>query len=429
MQVPPGADASELTSRVRGVVASRLESLRVAEPSVVASRSSVAIELAGLDGDELEAIRAVIGRRTLLEFVAVDDEWQVPADASGALSSASELLVGRTDRFLVARGPGAREQLKAGLAVLSPPGGRVVAVGRYDSGRFDSDSAPPVEAWRSYVLAPADRLSGHIRDAEVVIDEMTASPTVRIEFDDAGRAEFGALTGRLVNRRIALVLDAEVLSAPRVAEAITGGSASITLGAISSSEAALAEANELALSLRSGALPAPIVLATESLVMPTIATTTVLFAGVIALGAWLALLVVAALRYRVAGVLWVLFGPPIAIGIALAITSMLGGTVSAPYCAGLALAVLWMLAAGSAALEFARRGSAARIGWAVVAAAHGVLLPLAGVAYALSHGPLGGFAGGMLLATPGAALVAVLGATALSTLLVRPRAKRTGTLT
>jgi len=50
-----------------------------------------------------------------------------------------------------------------------------------------------------------------------------------------------------------------------VREAITGGSASITLGAISSSEAALAEADALAAALRSGALPAPIVLATSLL--------------------------------------------------------------------------------------------------------------------------------------------------------------------
>lgn len=423
VQVPPGADAGELTARVRDVIARRLDSLRVAEASVVASESTVAIEFGGLDADEREALRAIVGRRSLLEFVAVDDEWQVPAAAEGALSSETESLAGGTDRFWVAGGPGAREQLIAGLAALSPPAGRVLAVGRHESARSGSAAAPPVEDWRSYVLTRTDRLSGHIREAEVVLDAQTASPTVRIEFDDDGRAQFGELTRRLVNRRMAIVLDGVVQSAPLVRDAITGGSAIITLGASGSPEAALVEASALAATLRSGALPAPIVLATESLLMPTVGATTVLLASAMALGAWLALLFVATLRYRFAGALWLLIGPPCAILLALAVTSVFGCTVSATYCAGLAIAVLWMLASGSAPLELARRGNAAAsLGGAAIGGAHLISLSLAFALYAMSYGPLRAFAAGILMATPGAALVAALGATALSALLAPPRA-------
>ena len=74
-------------------------------------------------------------------------------------------------------------------------------------------------------------------------------PLVALEFSDEGGKKFGALTAANIGRHIAIYLDGELLTNPVVNEAITGGSAVIT------GQRTLEEAKDLAILLRSGALP------------------------------------------------------------------------------------------------------------------------------------------------------------------------------
>ena len=87
-------------------------------------------------------------------------------------------------------------------------------------------------------------------------------PVISFRFDTAGAQKFGRVTTRNVGRLLAIVLDNEVISAPRVNEPITGGSGII------SGQFTVEETQELALLLRAGALPAPMSFLEERTVGP-----------------------------------------------------------------------------------------------------------------------------------------------------------------
>ena len=102
------------------------------------------------------------------------------------------------------------------------------------------------------VLAAETRVSNeHIANAEVFVDPNTNASSVNIEFTGEGRARFASLTSGLVGRRLAIVLDGVVLTAPRVQEPITGGRAVITMGEAQEAEMR-PEAEAIALALRGG---------------------------------------------------------------------------------------------------------------------------------------------------------------------------------
>lgn len=97
----------------------------------------------------------------------------------------------------------------------------------------------------------------YIEKAEVTISSGTQSltqgePQVSLTFDGEGARIFSRVTGANVNKRLAIVLDDKVASAPNINERIPSGNASIT-GSFT-----MEEANELAIVLRAGALPAPV---------------------------------------------------------------------------------------------------------------------------------------------------------------------------
>lgn len=101
----------------------------------------------------------------------------------------------------------------------------------------------------------------YITDAQVAFDEMNR-PIVTISFNSQGAALFESLTAN-VNRRMAIVLDGKVYSAPVINERIGGGRCSIS-GSFS-----VEEANDLALVLRADLSPAPVTLLEERTVGPS----------------------------------------------------------------------------------------------------------------------------------------------------------------
>ncbi|MBI3323245.1 MAG: protein translocase subunit SecD, partial [Candidatus Omnitrophica bacterium] len=102
-----------------------------------------------------------------------------------------------------------------------------------------------------------------LASAQVQFDQSHFNaPTVGLRFNAEGAGTFGKVTGENVGRRLAIVLDGKVQSAPRIQEAIPGGEAVIT-GRFTPEEAA-----DLALVLRVGALPAPVYIEEERTVGP-----------------------------------------------------------------------------------------------------------------------------------------------------------------
>ena len=98
------------------------------------------------------------------------------------------------------------------------------------------------------VMVSGDRLT----DASQGFDSQTGQPVVNFRFDNVGARQFGDVTKEHVDHLFAIVLDNEVISAPRIISPILGGSGQIT------GSGTAKEANDLAILLRAGALPAPL---------------------------------------------------------------------------------------------------------------------------------------------------------------------------
>ncbi len=154
---------------------------------------------------------------------------------------------------------------------------------------------------RPYLLEKKVQLKGdRIRDSRVGFLSTTGAAYVSLSLDDRGKDEFAEITRNNVGRLLAIVLDGKVQSAPRLNEEISGGEAQIT-GSFTPEDA-----TELALVLRSGALPAPIVINEERTIGPTLGLDSImksLFA--LSLG-FVAVMIFMIVYYNVAGLFSVL---------------------------------------------------------------------------------------------------------------------------
>ena len=99
-------------------------------------------------------------------------------------------------------------------------------------------------------------------DAQPRLDSQSNEPNVSFTLNRLGSQKFGKSTSTNVGKRIAIVLDGEVISAPVIREPITGGSGSI------SGNFSFQQATDLALLLRSGSLPTPLNIVEERTVGP-----------------------------------------------------------------------------------------------------------------------------------------------------------------
>ncbi|MEK9954710.1 MAG: protein translocase subunit SecD [Pelagibacteraceae bacterium] len=99
-------------------------------------------------------------------------------------------------------------------------------------------------------------------DAQPKFDSQSNQPIVSFTLDRLGAQKFGKVTTESVGKRLAIVLDNSVISAPQIREAITAGTGTISGGF------SFQQATDLALLLRSGALPAPINIVEERTVGP-----------------------------------------------------------------------------------------------------------------------------------------------------------------
>jgi len=122
-----------------------------------------------------------------------------------------------------------------------------------------TDTEPQVP----YVIRRRAIVSGErLVDASVGFDPQTNAPEVNFRFDALGGRKFGEVTQANVGRPFAIVLDDKVISAPIIQTAILGGSGRIT------GNFTVQEANDLAILLRAGALPAPMSILEERTVGP-----------------------------------------------------------------------------------------------------------------------------------------------------------------
>lgn len=132
---------------------------------------------------------------------------------------------------------------------------------------YEVDKLPTGERRRGapLVVETQTLMTGDVvTDARVRPGDLPNSRIVSIDFNARGARLFGEITGANVNRRLAIILDDTIYSAPVIKEAIPGGKAVIS-GSFTSDEA-----KDLAIVLRSGALPAPVSIAEERTVGPSL---------------------------------------------------------------------------------------------------------------------------------------------------------------
>ena len=169
-------------------------------------------------------------------------------------------------------------------------------------------------------------------DAQPQYDSQSNQPLVRFNLDRIGAQKFGRVTTDNVGRRLAIVLDNSVISAPNIREAITAGTGTISGGF------SFQEATDLALLLRSGALPAPINIVEERTVGPDLGKDSI-DAGIFSLMVGFILIIIFMfVKYRIFGLvsnislianLFMLIG----------ILTMLEATLTLPGIAGIILTV------------------------------------------------------------------------------------------
>jgi len=204
-------------------IRNRIDQFGVSEPDIRnQGEKRILIQLPGIK--DTKRAKELIGKTALLEFKLLDEAGDIGAALKGSV----------------------------------PPGTELLYETRTDPATNRTTKTP-------YLIKKRALLTGaYLTDAKVQIDSQYNEPYVSIEFDKKGGRIFAQVTGENVKKRLAIVLDKKVYSAPVIQEKITGGSARIT------GNFTTEEAHDLAIVLRAGALPAPVHIIEERTVGPSL---------------------------------------------------------------------------------------------------------------------------------------------------------------
>jgi preprotein translocase subunit SecD len=196
-----------------------------------------------------------------------------------------------------------------------------------DSEVLDGEGGQPVLVERRVLVSGAD-----LTDAQPTFDQQTGQPVVSFRFNSSGARKFADVTSNNVGKPFAIVLDNKVISAPVIQTPITGGSGQI------SGSFTVQSANELAVLLRAGALPAPLTVVEERTVGPGLGQDSI-NAGERAAYVGGALVIVFMLATY--GLFGVFANIAVAINVAMifGVLSLLGATLTLPGIAGIVLTV------------------------------------------------------------------------------------------
>ncbi|MCX7943696.1 MAG: protein translocase subunit SecD [Deltaproteobacteria bacterium] len=245
----------------------RVDEFGVAERSIAKKGdNAILVQLPGLT--DPERAKGLLGQTAQLEFKLVEDTVdlfsQYKDNLPEGITFDRAIYEGKdgqpvTEHYLVSKD---KEKLLNFIKGVDTKGYQIV---------LGKEQRELETYYRTYVVQKKTPLTGEfITRTDVLIDHEENRPYVGLSFDVQGAKIFEKLTGDNVGRRMAIVLDNFVDSAPVIKEKISGGNARITLGAMKSYEELLEEANDLAIVLRSGALPAPVEILEERTVGPTL---------------------------------------------------------------------------------------------------------------------------------------------------------------
>ena len=272
------------------VIRNRIDEFGVTEPEIFSQgKDRIVVQLPGVR--DIERAKELIGRTAKLQFQMANDTVS-QVTVQGWLRKAEEADI----RF--EKGMRFSDYLRRLNQFLENdlPDGHVLAFQRNSTeGSSAGNNMLP------FVLESNSELDGEaLQDARVQVDPQQNRPYVSLEFKSAGARIFERLTGDNVGRRMAIVLDGNVYSAPNINERIGGGRAQITLGG-GAFNRIMSEASDLALVLRAGALPVPLEFEEQRVVGPSLGRDSIEMARYAALVGALAVFLFILFYYRVSG--------------------------------------------------------------------------------------------------------------------------------
>ena len=248
-------------------IRNRIDEFGVAEPSITAQGDDrILVQLPGIQ--DSASAKELINKTARLDFYIVNPEFDNQTDAGqGGFSKLLAMIeeAEKTGGFKL--GPDLKysayvEKLNAALKGKLPEGSLVL---------FEKpDNAETMEAGRiPYVLMQSETVPGDLLTDAFVAPGETGAPEVNFRLDAAGGRAMGAMTEKHTGRRMAIVLDRIVKTAPVINSKITN-SGRITLGRTGGYDATLKEAKNISITLKSGALPAALEQLEERTVGPTV---------------------------------------------------------------------------------------------------------------------------------------------------------------
>jgi preprotein translocase subunit SecD len=186
---------------------------------------------------------------------------------------------------------------------------------------------------RAYLVEKHVAVSGaDLTDAQPSFDNQTGLPIVTFRFNSAGARRFAEVTSRNVGRPFAIVLDNQVISAPVIREPIVGGSGQI------SGDFTVEQANDLAVLLRAGALPAKLTIIAERTVGPGLGQDSIRSGEMAAVAGAALVAIFMMATYGLFGV-FAIIAVTANVVMILGILSLLNATLTLPGIAGIVLTV------------------------------------------------------------------------------------------
>jgi preprotein translocase subunit SecD len=354
-------------------IRNRVDQFGVREPTIhKQAANEIVVQLPGVK----ETRRAIdlIGKTAILEFKLLDDEATIAAQLPATVE------------------PGGEE------ALLQEFSGQIPEDDEILFGKVVDKETNTVLQKNVYLMKKETLLTGDLlNEARVNIDQLYNEPYVSMSFNSAGATLFEQITGANIKKRLAIILDNNVYSAPVIQDRIAGGNAQIT-GTFT-----MDEARDLAIVLRSGSLKAPMKMLQNVTVGPSLGQDSIdagVKAGII--GAILVILFMV-VYYRLSGVI-ANFALVLNIVLLVGALSMFQATLTLPGIAGIILAV--GMAVDSNVLMFERIREELRLGKTSRAAidsgydkafwtifdSHVTTLITAAVLFQFGTGPIKGFA-------------------------------------
>ncbi len=270
--------------------------------------------------------------------------------------------------------------------------------GRIPPGSWLLPSDDEDQQGRMYLIRKRVMVSGDtLVDSQPSYDSRTNEPVVNFRFDSAGAKRFGSATSKNVGKLFAIVLDRKVISAPIIREPILGGTGQI------SGSFTIQGAQDLALLLRAGALPAPLKILEERSVGPGLGADSIAAGKIASIIGIIAVIVFMGIAY---GLFGFMADAALIVNMALIVgaLSFLQATLTLPGIAGIVLTI--GMAVDANVLVFERIREEVRAGHTPISAvdagysrafttivdANLTTLIAALLLYAFGSGPVRGFA-------------------------------------